>query len=155
MTLIDIARAGQFRTTRANIDVTLLIEDEVGPAEGAICTCRLVPHRYVRCDVAIHQPFEQPDRAIDRVARESLGPQIEAAFNTVHHGLGDGNLHGSVCPSAHRIDDDAGLGWITRLTRSYSWASGPRYRFRLAASRSNVSGLIRRAGIGWGDRQEI
>ena len=80
MALIDIARAGQFRTTWANIDVTLLIEDEVGPAEGAICTCRLVPHRYVRCDVAIHQPFKQPDRAIDRVAREPLGPQIEAAL---------------------------------------------------------------------------
>ena len=63
--LIDIARAGQFRTTWANIDVALLIEDEVGTAEGAIGTCRLVPHRYVRCDVAIHQPFEQPDRAIE------------------------------------------------------------------------------------------
>ena len=109
MALIDIACAGQFRATWANIDVTLLIEDEVGSAEGAICTSRLVPHRYVRCDVAIHQPFEQPDRAIDRVAREPLGPQIEAAFNTVHHGFGDGNLHGSICPSAHGIDDDAGL----------------------------------------------
>jgi hypothetical protein len=107
--LIDIACAGQFRTAWANIDVTLLIKDEVRPAEGAISTCRLVPHRYVRCDVAIHQPFEQPDRAIDRIAREALGPQIEAAFNTIHHGLGDGNLYGSVCPSAHGIDDDAGL----------------------------------------------
>ena len=55
--LIDIACAGQFRTAWANIDVTLLIEDEVGPAEGAISTCRLVPYRYVRCDVAIHQPL--------------------------------------------------------------------------------------------------
>ena len=53
--------------------------------------------------------FEQPDRAVDRVAREALGPQIEAAFNTIHHGLGNGNLYGSVCPSAHGIDDDPGL----------------------------------------------
>jgi hypothetical protein len=30
---------------------------------------------------------------IDRVAREPLGPQIEAAFYTIHHDLGDGNLH--------------------------------------------------------------
>ena len=58
VTLIDIACAGQFRSAWQNIDVALLIEDEVGPAEGAISTCRLVPHRYVRCDVAIDQPFE-------------------------------------------------------------------------------------------------
>jgi hypothetical protein len=36
-------------------------------------------------------------------------PLCQAAFNTIHHGLGDGNLHGSVCPSAHGIDDNAGL----------------------------------------------
>jgi fructose-1,6-bisphosphatase/sedoheptulose 1,7-bisphosphatase-like protein len=34
-----------------------------------------------------------------------LGLQIEAAFNAIHHGLGDGNLYGSVCPSADGIDD--------------------------------------------------
>jgi hypothetical protein len=47
--------AGQFRATWADVNVALLIEDEIGPAKGAIGTCRLIPHRYVRCDVAIHQ----------------------------------------------------------------------------------------------------
>jgi len=63
----------------------------------------------MRCDVAIHQPFEQPDCTIDRVAREPLGPQIEAALNTVHRGLDDSNLYSSVRPSAHRIDDNGRL----------------------------------------------
>src|ERR1043166_2529779 len=90
-------------------DIAVLGEDEVGTAERAIGACRLVPYRYVRCDVAIHQPFEQPGRAIDRVAREPLRPQIKTALNTVHHGLGDGNLYCSVCSSAYGIDDDANL----------------------------------------------
>ena len=130
MALIDIARAGQFGAAWANIDIAILVEDEVGTAEGAISTRRLVPHRYVRCDVAIHQPFERPDRAIDRVARESLGPQIEAALNAVHHGLGDGNLHGSVCPRANRIDYNADLvvDQIVRIIgkeRVQAWPRNP------------------------------
>src|SRR6188508_2721837 len=93
----------------ANIDIAVLVEGEVGTAERAIGTCRFVPNRNVRCDVAIYQPFEQPDCAIDRVAHEPLGPQIKTALNTVHHGLGDSNLYCSVCSSAYGIDDDANL----------------------------------------------
>lgn len=69
MTLVDVTGAGQLRATRADINIALLVEDKIGATEGTIGARRLVPHRYVRCDVAIHQPFEQPDRAIDRVAR--------------------------------------------------------------------------------------
>src|SRR5260370_33146141 len=87
------------------LPIALLIEDEVSTAEGAIGARRLVPHRYVRRDVAIHQPFEQPARTIDRVAREPSGPQIEAALNAAHHGLGDGKLRGSVPPGAQSIHD--------------------------------------------------
>ena len=36
MTLIDIAGAGQFRTTWANVDVALAVEGEVGSAKGTI-----------------------------------------------------------------------------------------------------------------------
>ena len=52
--LVYIACAGQFRSAWANIDVAPPIKDEVGAAKGAIGSCRLVPHRYVWCDVAIH-----------------------------------------------------------------------------------------------------
>ena len=107
--LIDVAGAGQLRAAWANVDVALLIEDEVGSAEGAIGACRLVPHRNVRCDVAIHQPLEQPDRAISGVACEPLGPEIEAALDAIHHGLGDGNLHGAIGARALGVDDDPGL----------------------------------------------
>ena len=109
MALVDIACTGQFRSAWANINIAILVEDEVGTAECAIGAFRFVPNRHVRCDVAIYQPFEQPDRAIDRVACEPLRPQIEAALNAVHHRLGNGNLHCSVCSSAHGIDDDADL----------------------------------------------
>src|SRR5262249_55077203 len=104
--LIDIAGAGQFRTARADIDIVLLIEDEVGSAESAIRACRFVPHRYVRRDVAINQPFEQSYCAISRVTRQSPGPQIEAALNTSYHGLGYSNLHGAVRASAYCIEDN-------------------------------------------------
>ena len=104
-----IAGAGQFRATWANIDVALLVEDEVGSAEGAIGACRLVPHRNVRRDLAIHQPFEQPDRAINGVACQPLGPEIEATPDPVNHGLGDSNLDRSVGARAFRIEDDPGL----------------------------------------------
>ena len=109
MTLIDIASAGERRAPWANIDVALLIEDEVGSAEGAIVTCRLVPHRNVRCDLAIYQPLEQPYRTISGVAREPLRLEIEAAPDPVHHGLRNGNLHDAIGAGALGIDDDPDL----------------------------------------------
>lgn len=72
--MVDIACAGQFRAAWANIDIAILVEDEVGTAECAIGAFRFVSNRHVRCDVAIYQPFEQLDRAIDRVACEPLRP---------------------------------------------------------------------------------
>src|SRR5947207_14320033 len=105
MALINIACAGQLRTTWTNVDVARLIESEVGSAKGAIGACRLVPHRNVRRNLAIHQPFEQPDRSVSGVACQSLGPQIEATLNTLHHGLGDSDLHCAVRarPAAPRM----------------------------------------------------
>ena len=52
--LIDVAGAGELRAAWANIDVALLVEDEIGSAEGAIGTRRLVPHRNVGRDLVIH-----------------------------------------------------------------------------------------------------
>ena len=109
MPLIDVAGAGELCTTRTNVDVTLPVEDKVGSAEGAIVACGLVPHRNMRRDLAIHQPLEQPDRAIDTIACEPLGPKIEAAFGTVYHGLGDGDFHCTVGARALGIDNDPDL----------------------------------------------
>jgi hypothetical protein len=39
----------------------------------------------VRRDLAIHQPFEQPDHAVSRVACQPLGPQIEATSPAEMH----------------------------------------------------------------------
>src|SRR5262245_41766320 len=56
--LIDAASAGKLCTARTNIDVTFLVEDEVGPAEGAIVARRLVPHGHMGRDLAVNQPLE-------------------------------------------------------------------------------------------------
>ena len=56
--LIDAAGAGKLCTARTNIDVTFLVEDEVGPAEGAIVVRRLVPHGHMGRDLAVNQPLE-------------------------------------------------------------------------------------------------
>jgi hypothetical protein len=50
----------------------------------------------VRCDAAIYQPFERPDRAINSVACKPSRPKIEAAFDALDHGLGDGDLRDTV-----------------------------------------------------------
>jgi hypothetical protein len=142
--VIDIAGAGQFRTARTDIDVVLLIEDEVGSAEGAIRACRFVPHWYVRCDVAINQPFEQSYCAISRVARQSPGPQIEAALNTIYRGLGDSNLHSAVRASAYRIEDDPDLV-VDQVVRviSEEWVhTGSRNPCRLRFSEGDFFGRL-------------
>ena len=78
MTLVDVAGAGQLHATWADIDIALLVEDKIGATESAIGARRLVPHRNVRCDLTIDQPLEQTDRAINGVARQSLGLQTKA-----------------------------------------------------------------------------
>src|SRR6516165_5554045 len=109
MALIDVAGAGQHRATWTNVDVALRIEDEVCSAKGAIVAGRLVPHRNVRRDAAIHQPLEQPDRAISGVAREPPRPQTKAASDTLHHGLSNSNLHDAIGTGALGIDNDSSL----------------------------------------------
>jgi hypothetical protein len=45
--LIDGAGAGKLCSARTNIDVTFLVKDEVGSAEGAIVARRFVSHRHM------------------------------------------------------------------------------------------------------------
>src|SRR5262249_28652772 len=82
--LIDIAGASKLCTTRTNMDVTFLVEDEVGPAEDAIVARRLVPPRHMGGDIGVHQPLEQPCHAINGVAYKPLRPKIEAMLDTLH-----------------------------------------------------------------------
>ena len=63
-----------------------------GPAEDAIVARRLVSHRHMRRDLAVHQPLEQPCQAINGVAYKPLKPKIEATLDALHHGLGDRDL---------------------------------------------------------------
>src|SRR5579859_2586338 len=107
--LIDVAGAGELRAAWANIDVALLVEDEVGSAEGAIGTRRLVPHRNMGRDLVIHQPRQQPHRTINSIAREPLGPKLEAARDAVHHRLSDGDLLYAIGARAFGVDDDSDL----------------------------------------------
>src|ERR1700733_10372409 len=107
--LIDVAGAGQLRATWADIDIALPVEDKVGSTEGTVSPRRLVPHRNVRGDLTIHQPLEQPDRAINTVACEPLGPKIEAAADALHHRLSDGNFRYAVGPRAFGVEDDPEL----------------------------------------------
>src|SRR6516162_11480530 len=92
-----------------NIDVTFLVEDEVGPAEGVIVARRLVPHRHMGRDLAVNQPLEQPCHAINGVAYEPLRPKIEATLDALHHGLGDSDLLFAIGARAFGVEDDPNL----------------------------------------------
>src|SRR4029077_18002536 len=100
--LIDAAGAGKLCTARTNIDVTFLVEDEVGPAEGAIVARRLVPHRHMGRDLAVNQPLEQPCHAINGVAYEPLRPKIEAR-STMVWVIAISSLRLARVPSASRM----------------------------------------------------
>jgi len=62
----------------------------------------------MRRDLAIYQPFQQPDRAINIVSCEPLRAKIKAAFDAVYHGLGDGHLRYTVGARALGVDADPG-----------------------------------------------
>jgi hypothetical protein len=63
----------------------------------------------MRRDLAIHEPLEQPDRAINAVACKPLAPKFKAAFDAFYHGLGNGDLHYPVGARDLSVDNDASL----------------------------------------------
>src|ERR1700747_390587 len=109
VTLVDVAGTGQLCAAWTDIDVALRVENKVASTERAVGMRRLVPHRDVRCDAAIYQPFEQPDRAINSVACKPPRPNIEAAFDALDHGLRDGDPRDTVGTCALGVDDDPSL----------------------------------------------
>jgi hypothetical protein len=64
VTLVDVAGTGQLCAAWTDVDVALRVENEVASTKSAIGTRRLVPHRNVRRDAAIYQPFERDLPAI-------------------------------------------------------------------------------------------
>src|SRR5271169_2048279 len=109
-TAVDDCSGGvQQLSVRADVDVAWSVEDEVRPAEGAIGARRLVPDRDVRGYVAVHQPLEQPDRAINGVTCQTPRLKIEAFLDTLDHRLGDGNLGYTIGACALGVDDDPGF----------------------------------------------
>src|ERR1700740_24107 len=105
-TAVDDCSGGvQQLSIRADVDVVRSVENEVGPAEGAIGACRLVPDRDVRRDLTVHQPLEQPDRAINGVTRQPSWLKVEAVLDALDHRLGDGNLGYTIGARALGVDD--------------------------------------------------
>src|SRR5512136_2684002 len=85
----------------------------------------------VRGDLTVHQPLEQPDRAINSVTRQASWLKIEAVLDALDHRLGDGNLGYTIGACALGVDDDSGLvvdqivgviskKWISILPRNPS-----------------------------------
>jgi len=105
----DCSGRVQQLSLRADVDVARSVEDEVGPAEGAIGACRLVPDRDMRRDLTVHQPLEQSDRAINGVSCQPARLKIEAVLDTLDHRLGDGNLDYTIGACALGIDNDPGF----------------------------------------------
>src|SRR6516165_12014830 len=106
-TVDDRSGGVQQLAIRADVDVARSVKDEVGPAEGAVGAYRLVPDRDVRRDLTVHQPLEQPDRAINGVACQPPRLKIEALLDALDHRLGDANLGYTVGTCALGVDDDA------------------------------------------------
>ena len=78
-------------------------------SEPCIGSGRLVPHRNVRRDALIPEPLQQLCRAIGGIACEPLRLEIEAALDTIHHGLGDGHLVAAIGARAISVEDDPEL----------------------------------------------
>src|ERR1700751_63503 len=58
-------------------------------------------------DLTVHQPLEQPDRAINGVTCQPQRLKIEAVLDTLDHRLGDANLGYTIGACALGVDDDA------------------------------------------------
>ena len=57
----------------------------------------------------VHQPLEQPDRAINRVTCQPPRLKIEAVLDALDHRLGDSNLGYAIGPRALGVNDDPGF----------------------------------------------
>ena len=60
-------------------------------------------------DLTVHQPLEQPDRAINGVTSQPPRLKIEAVLDTLDHRLGDGNLGYTIGACALSVDDNPGF----------------------------------------------
>jgi hypothetical protein len=63
----------------------------------------------VRSDLTVHEPLEQPDRAINGVACRPPRLKIEAFLDTLDHRVGDGNLGYRIGARALAVDNNPGF----------------------------------------------
>ena len=74
---------------RAGVGIGLMIVGELGPAECAVASLRLIEDRDVRLDPALmHQPGEVLGRAVGTVGGEPCRPEPEPILRSCDHGAG-------------------------------------------------------------------
>src|SRR5881397_528408 len=95
---------------RAHIDIALLVEGEVFPAQRAVLAFRFINDRNVRSDLLlVDDPVERRGRPIGRVRFKPFGLQAETLLGASDHRLGCANLRLANSPRGLDIDDDAEL----------------------------------------------
>jgi hypothetical protein len=91
------------------VDIPVAIEGEVLLREAPTGLFGLILDGHVRDDAPIPQPLEELCRAIGGIACEPLRRQAEAVLDALDHGLGDGDLVGTVGARALGVENDADL----------------------------------------------
>src|SRR5262245_50698437 len=95
---------------RAHIDIAILVEREVLPAQRAVLSLGLVDDGNVRSDLlVVDDPVERRGRPIGRVRRKSLRFQTEALFGALDHRLRCADLRLTNGARGLDIDDDSEL----------------------------------------------
>ena len=86
---IDLLALPKLLAGRAGVGIGLMIVGELGPAECAVASLRLIEDRDVRLDPAlVHQPGEVLGRAVGTVGGEPCRPEPEPILRSFDHGAG-------------------------------------------------------------------
>ena len=106
----DSPGGGQHFPLRAHIDIALLVEREVFPAQRAVLPLGLVDDGNVRRDVlVVDEPVEVRCRPVGCIGRQPFGLQGEAFLSPLDHRLGRAHLRLADGARGFDIHDDAEL----------------------------------------------
>src|SRR5215510_10834176 len=84
---------GQWLTTRAEVNIALMVVSEVLTREGAVRASRLVEHSDVRLNpMLVDKPAEHLGRAIGAIAKQAPWVQVKALDRPLNHSLCSHNL---------------------------------------------------------------
>src|SRR4051812_26594077 len=70
-----------------DVDITLLVECEVGAREGTVVPLALVPDRDLRRDASADQPSEELACTVCRISSETFGLESKSSVCPLDHGL--------------------------------------------------------------------